>query len=464
MDFSVVDKWLEKNLPDMEADLAGLVRHNSVEAKAEGDAPFGAEVEAALKAALDAAERLGFSVRNEHYYGIADMGDVEGSDGNFYAVLGHLDVVPAQPQEWEHDPFELFEDDGKLFGRGSIDDKGPVLAALYGAAALKKFGFEPQKPLRFIFGTNEETKMAGVAEYVKKEKMPLGGFTPDAEWPVVIGEKGIFHFELASKWNQDDAKDEPLTLISFESGTAKNIVPAKAQARFAINEGAELSFPDAEDVMVGLDGEDILITAYGIAAHGSTPEQGDNALTKLLHYIKDIKFGPAGAKDFVCKLDRLTIDDKNGSEMGFALSDDLSETTVSPNMLQINETEGSLLCDMRFAVTHNSEKYRQLLEELAQKEHLTAKHAAAAEPLFVSADTPLVKSLLKAYRDVTGDMRDPLIIGGGTYAKVIPNMVAFGCEPTDEPGRAHQANEYITADELLRAAKVYARAVYNLSK
>lgn len=462
MDFKKIDKWLEEKLPEMEKDLAELVKHNSVEGEPAPDAPFGAEVETTLKDALQVAERLGFSTRNEHYYGIADMRAANDA-GDFYAVLGHLDVVPAVPQDWEHDPFTLTAEGDRLYGRGTMDDKGPMLAAMYGAAALVEAGFEPALPVRFIFGTNEETHMAGVEKYKELEKMPIGGFTPDAEWPLVIGEKGICQFNIRRQWD-GSAEEGFLILNKIDAGTANNIVPAKAEARFEIGEGAELQFPEEEDITVVLDGEEIVITAYGTAAHGSTPEQGDNALTKLLRYIDRLDFSPAPAKAFVADLVRLTADDKTGKDMGLSGSDEYSVTTVSPNILHMDGAGGTLTNDMRYRVTDKPEKYKKLLAQLAERENVSVDYSHVTAPLFADKTAPLVSSLLSAYRDVTGDMTEPLVIGGGTYAKVIPGMVAFGCEPIDEPSRAHQADEYITRAELLSAARVYARAIYNLAK
>ncbi|MBQ9388316.1 MAG: Sapep family Mn(2+)-dependent dipeptidase [Lachnospiraceae bacterium] len=463
MNFNDIDKWLEEKLPEMEKDLAELVKHNSIEAESAPDAPFGTEVEAALEDALKVAERLGFSTRNEHYYGIADMGGTAGEDGDFYAVLGHLDVVPAVPRDWEHDPFSLTAEGDRLYGRGTMDDKGPMLAALYGAAALAKAGFEPDAFVRFIFGTNEETHMAGVKKYKEREKMPIGGFTPDADWPLVIGEKGICQFNVGRQWI--DAEEKAFLILNkINAGTANNIVPAMAEARFEIGEGAELQFADSEDITVVLDGEEIVITAYGTAAHGSAPEQGDNALTKLLRYIDRLDFSPAPAKAFVADLVRLTADDKTGKDMGLSGSDEYSVTTVSPNILHMDRAGGTLTNDMRYRVTDKPEKYKKLLAQLAERENVSVDYSHVTAPLFADKTAPLVSSLLSAYRDVTGDMTEPLVIGGGTYAKVIPGMVAFGCEPVDEPSRAHQADEYITRAELLSAARVYARAIYNLTK
>ncbi len=150
--------------------------------------------------------------------------------------------------------------------------------------------------------------------------------------------------------------------------------------------------------------------------------------------------------------------------MGLAGSDEYSVTTVSPNVLHVTPLCGTLTCDMRLRITDQPDKYEKLIADLAVREGFESDAPRASKPLFVREDSDLVQGLLAAYREVTGDMTAPLIIGGGTYAKVIPGMVAFGCEPVDAPSRAHQADEYATREELLTAARVYARAIYNITK
>lgn len=455
MDFSQIDKWIEEALPDMEQDLASLVKYNSVEAEAKEGAPFGPEVEKTLEEALSMCDRLGFTTVNaDGYYGYADM---EGSGEGMMGVLGHLDVVPAVPEDWNTDPFTLTDIDGKLYARGTIDDKGPMVAAIYGAKAVFAHNLPHTKTLRFIFGTNEETGMKGVEVYIEKEKLPDGGFTPDADWPIIVGEKGVCHFSLDADWADEDGECK---LLELTSGTAANIVPAKAVAK--IKTAAKL--PEAEDISVSYEDGVATVTATGVATHGSIPMCGKNALARLIKYLAGLTFAPAGANAYIKKIAALAEDEIYGASMGLSSKDELSDTTVSLNMSSISCCGGKAVFDMRYILSDNKEHRQQMLEKLAADNGLKLNIFNLCNPLYLGENNPMVLGLLESYREVTGDMTEPEVIGGGTYAKVMPNFVAFGPEPSQGPMRAHEANEYITKDELVTAAKIYARGIYSMIK
>ena len=457
MDFTKADQLIQQYLPDMERDLKTLVDIPSVEAPAVGEgAPFGAEVQRALTEALAISEKLGLSVCDlDGYCGYADLrGETEAQVG----VLGHLDVVPADPADWSHPPYCCETVDDRIYGRGTLDDKGPMIAALYGAKALREADIPLRKTVRFIFGCNEETGMACMEHYLKCCPPPECGFTPDAEWPLIVGEKGIMHHELSAAW---EAAKDGARLVRLSCGAAANVIPAKAEAVLLDYDG---EIPETEGIRVSRSGNETHISALGTAAHASTPADGDNALKKLLGCLAGLSFGPAAAKEAVEKLARLAEDECYGTNFGVAGEDGLSRTTHAPTVCHFTETGFTLICDMRFRLTDKAEKYLELLSALAAREGLTFTDLGHQEPLYLGADHPLAGKLLESYRDVTGHMADPIIIGGGTYAKVMPNFLAFGPEPYGEPPRAHQADEYITREELLSAARIYARAIARMAE
>lgn len=457
-DFQRIDAALESYYPQMERDLMTLISCPSVQGEPAWRAPFGAGVREALDFTLGVAATLGFRVDDlDGYVGLADL---EGYDEEQVGVLCHLDVVPAAAEDWTVcSPFDPVVKDGRIYGRGALDDKGPTIAALYGAAALLDFGIPLSKTVRFILGCNEESGMECVKYYLSKFDPPALGFTPDGRFPLVNGEKGICHFALTADWPADDS---PGRLLSIKAGTAPNIVPARAEAVFGSS--ADLRFHGEEGVTISEREGRIVVTACGKAAHGSLPEQGDNALVKLVGFLAGQSFAPAGAAAYIKRLSQLLADEKYGSGLGLAEDDGLSPLTCSPNLLALDGSGATLTCDCRFPVRSKSRRLLEKLEKLAEEEGWQLSVPTLHEPLYMPSDQLLPRELLAAYREVSGDDREPLVMGCGTYAKAFSNFLAFGAEAADSPGLAHQADEYFSSEDLLLCAKVYARAIYRLAK
>lgn len=456
MDFKFVDNLIDASLNDMEKDLAALIRYPSVQAEPSApNAPFGAAVRGALEETMKITERMGLSAVDLDGY--CCYADAKGTTDEMVGVLGHLDIVPAEPKDWKYDPFTMTNEDGRLYGRGTMDDKGPMLAALYGMKALRDAGFKPEKTVRFIFGCNEETGMLCMDHYIKNAPCPTGGFTPDGEWPLIVGEKGIMHYQLNAAW---DAAAEGMRLVSLSAGAAANVVPAEAVA--VLRDAGDL--PEAGGLKIEKNGDETTLTMLGAAAHASTPEEGENALAKLLRYLSKLDFAPAGAKRYVDTMARLTADELHGAALGVDTSDELSVTTNAPTVCRLNESGARMTLDMRFRLSDTMDFYIEHLTRIAEENGLSFVQETCQNPLYLGNDNPLGKQLLESYREVTGDMTEPLVIGGGTYAKKMQGFLAFGPEPLGQPTRAHQANEYFTEDELLTAAKIYARAIYQMAK
>ena len=452
-----LDQLLTDSYPALEKDLLDLVACPSVEGEAAPGAPFGRPVAQALDCALGICGKLGLDAHNlDGYCGYADLA---GSEAEQVGVLAHLDVVPAQDEEWSVPPFSPRVVGDKIYGRGVLDDKGPLLAAVYGLKALMELGFKPRKTVRVIMGCNEETNMECMKHYLAKFAPPGSGFTPDASWPLIVGEKGVLHYTLTKKWPTGQAPGPKL--LSLECGVAANVVPAQAQARLL-----DLPAPDRlpEGISLETAGRETLVLSLGRAAHASTPYDGDNALSKLLRFLNGLDFGPAGARDFIAAAAQLNQDDCYGAALGVAGSDSRSRTTHAPTMCRLGEGEASLTCDMRFLLSKSSGDYLPLIRDAAAAQGLELAEFSAQEPLWLGEDHPLINVLLDSYRQVSGDMREPLVIGGGTYAKKFPNFLAFGPEDPDGPTLAHQADEYMTRRQLLDAARIYARAIYALAK
>lgn len=458
--FVKADVYLDEHWQDMAEDLGRLIACPSVEQPAAGEnAPFGKAVADALTTALDIAEKLGFPGENiDGYLGTADM---TGADEETVGVLSHVDVVPVIEAEWDTPPFTAVVKNDRVYGRGALDDKGPLIASLYAGAALKYAGMPLKKTVRFMFGCNEESGCRCLEYYLGKREPPRMGFSPDAEFPLVIGEKGICHFRLTESW-QHQQTDSGIALISINCGTAANIVPGSASALLRLN-GASLP-RETDGINIVQNGDEALITAKGKAAHGSMPEDGCNALVILINYLAEAVTAPTAAVSWLKKIVRLTEDQYFGSSMGLADKDDFSILTLAPTMLRLTERKAELTCDMRFPVTEKKELWIARLGELAAREGFELSIDGIMDPLFAEEDDPTAAKLLKAYRGFTGDNAPPLVIGGGTYAKELPGFLAFGPEFAHTPKLCHQANEYISKKDMLDAAKIYARAIWLMAQ
>ena len=460
MDYQRIDRWLDDHAAEMEADLMELIRIPSVKEPPLDGMPFGRPVAEALNHILSLCAQMGMETENQENY--AGTADIPGTGNGQVGVLAHVDVVPAEPSKWLSPPFQAEIRDGFLYGRGAEDDKGPAIASIYAGKALMECGFSMKKTVRYIFGGDEESGCSCMKYYTEHNSPPDCGFTPDGSFPAIAGEKGGAKYSFCKHW--DTASAAPLQLVSADAGTAINIVPERASALFRLEDGTTLSFPQAEGIEICQTGREIQITALGKAAHSSAPWEGCNAILRLFSYLNGLPFGPAGAKDYIEALAGLFQDPYYGNGLGVAEQDEYSRLTCVPSLLELRDGRGALTCDMRTPVTCPPAKYRQTLDAVAQRLGMTLEGWDDYPALYVSQEEEFFQSLLSSYREFTGDMSEPLIIGGGTYAKHFDHFVAFGPQFPGQPEQAHQANECISCADLLRIAKIYARAIYRLAQ
>lgn len=448
---------------DFKKDLEKLVAIESVRdvEHAADQAPFGPNIKKALDTLLDIAKRDGFKVENyDGYAGLVTLGDGEESVG----ILGHLDVVPLG-EGWQHDPLKLTEENGYLFGRGVLDDKGPLLAGYYAMKLVKDANIPLKRKVMLIAGTDEESGMGGIKEYVKTGPIPTMGFTPDADFPVIYGEKGNLHITLDS--------DAPTIIQSFEAGERPNVVIAKAKAVLDTDhfDPKQFDFYLRTNDLKGhgevKDGK-VHLEVEGKAAHGSVPYLGINAAVYLLNYIGQA-YDDKLAQDlyFLLKDWKGTPEniDINGVYMGFL--------TMNPGIITIKDGHAHVLIDIRYPNDTNPEKVLAGFEEACEalQTPIVPAIAYSGKPLFVDPNSDLVKNLMASYATYSKDTFSPAItIGGGTYAKMFDNFVAFGPEkPWEKPpkdlkiGGCHEADEGIAKKALLEAIAIYADAIVRLA-
>ena len=435
------------------------IRIPSVQGPAAPDAPYGEAVRDCLEHILSRARELGFSTVNmDGQVGWCEYGEGE----EMVAVLGHLDVVPAG-DGWSFDPWGGEIRDGRIFGRGTMDDKGPSVAALYALAALRDSGLPIRRRIRLIFGCNEETGAQDMKYYLKNGgQIPVMGFTPDAEYPVINGEKGIINVTFERDYRQSG----PLKLIRIQGGTAANVVPAAARAEVAC-EGAlaqtisELCIPG---ITFTATENGVLVQAQGISAHGSTPWQGENAVGRLVMALDRLPF-EGELKQVLHFLSEKLGMESNGASAGIYLHDDVSgDLTLNWGTLDADEEKLSMVINYRYPVTYSYEDCAPAFTELFRQAGFTVSKEAHKTKLYIPADSRLVKTLLDVYQSHTGLEGKPVSIGGGTYAKSLPNIVAFGpIFPGDEV-REHKPDEFIEIPKLMKNAEIIASAMYEMAK
>lgn len=444
-----------------------IIALRSVESDAAEGCPFGAEIGQALECALAISRRLGFRTVNlDGYVGYAEYG----SGDDYVAVLGHLDVVP-EGGNWTYPPYGGKIHEGRLYGRGTSDDKGPIMAALFGLAAIKNLNLPLTKRVRILFGTSEETGSKDMDYYAGREKPPVAGFTPDASFPAIYAEKGGCKFTLAKKLTAAGDGDS-LRLLSLHAGERVNIVPDRAEAVLSAREPQALvaaCAAFAADKKVQLEASasadgTVKIVSRGKAAHGSLPHQGTNAAMQLLAFLAERQL-PA---DLVAYLRAVTIAigrETDGRSLGVAYRDEESGSlTLNAGLLRFTGDSIALTCDVRFPVTWTGERLIEKVKSAAERLGVDLASFSFGKPLFFPKDHPLIVTLQKVFTTATGTTVDPIAIGGGTYAKHLPNTVAFGPQFPGQPDLCHQPDEYITLDDLILCAKIYARAIYELAR
>lgn len=432
--------------------LGKLVAINSVEGTPSADAPFGEAPKEALLTALKMMDEDGFKTVNlDNYCGYAEMGEGE----ELIGVIGHLDIVPCVNQDgWETNPLEMVQKDNRLYGRGVMDDKGPVVASMIAMKVLRDMGIPLNKRIRLIMGTNEETGSKCLAHYVEVEGDVDYGFTPDGEFPGVYGEKGMVHAHYRSKQTE---------LLDVLSEGASNIVSGKCTAKVSKNSYSSKKFKDfihQNDLTYDIQEEETydVITVYGSPAHGSTPELGKNAISFLFVGLKQAGLQDAFV-DFYCSHFGLATDGEGLCKC----EDEYGPLTLNTGVIRMEDgvIEGSI--DIRFPVTMRSKQVVAMIEENGEDDGGKIFVDGTVEPLFFPPDSPMIESLVKAYQDITGDFESkPMTMGGGTYAKGIGNTIAFGGSFLGRDYHMHNANEWADIDELLLQAEIYVQAIQNL--
>lgn len=450
--------WLRDHESELLNDTLAMLRIPSLEGPAEPNAPFGAENRRALDLALKMTESWGFRTKDlEGYCGWAEFGSGE----KLIVSLGHLDVVPVGPG-WKHEPFGAEIDEGYIYCRGAEDDKGPTMAAAYAARAIKECFPELGARVRLVFGCNEESGFKCVERYNQTEEPPTFGVAPDSGWPLYHAEKGIANIVV-----RGTLPTVGFALRSVEGGQRPNIVIDRCNARVSVSAEAraevEAALADAWDRNVEWrwEGDDLVVEAIGKAAHGSVPYRGDSAAIRAFRFLLSV--APLADRAFYSELFELAHIGGNG--LGISVSDDVSrDLTCNLGIVSTIADQVELLFNIRYPVKFSGEQIRQMAEAslAARKCGFEMVQFTDSPPLYFPLDHPLVRTIVAVAEEELGPGQVPGVMGGGTYARAVPNTVSIGTG-WDGDGPAHENDERLKVEHLFKMSRIYAHILYKLA-
>lgn len=436
------------------ASIKESVAIESVKGEPKENAPYGEGPKAALDHALALGEKLGFKTGNlDNRIGWIEYGEGE----EIAAVLGHLDVVPLG-EGWDYDPLGCEIHDGKMYGRGVLDDKGPTIGAIYGLKAIRDLGLPIDRRIRVMMGTDEENGSSCVKHYVESnEETPTIGFTPDADFPVIFFEKGQTFWELSKKVEE---KSE-VKVISIKGGTATNVVMPKCTM---VVEG-DFDFAETEGITVSKEDGNTVIVSAGRGAHGSTPHLGKNSAIALFKALKAQGINLGGDLQKVAEFITEKIgDETQGESLGIHYSDEeTGNTSVCLGMIDCTEEQISFTLDIRYPNHGDRDELVGNVRKNAKDYGLQAEISGEGKMLYVSKESELVQKLMSVYTEETGDQEQPIAIGGGTYAKAFKNMVAFGPLFPGDEDVIHQPNECADVEKMMKSYQIIAAAMYEIA-
>jgi len=455
--FKDINAFTEANADAIFRDIARLVKHNSVQTAPADGAPFGEGAAACLKEALEISAELGLEPHDcEGMIGYAQVGEGGTDCEKYLATITHLDIVPTG-EGWTGDPFVMREREGYILGRGVMDDKGPSVICLYALKFLKEKNISLKYPVRALLGVNEETGMADVIYYLKNYPAPLFCFSPDANFPMCNGEKGIYRGNMMSGKVLEN-------IIDIKGGEAANAIPAKAEAWVKAEKLCPTAGVDVEETEAGV----WHLTAHGIGGHASMPDGTVNAIGVLVNYILDNGIASEKELPFLEAVRKLNASTDGSSVGAFAKDDVFGELTLIGGVIGTEDGRMFQSLDSRYPLTTDGKTITAAVAEAAGSE-VAVEMLRETPPFYMSLDKPEVQACLDAYNEITGENAKPYTIGGGTYARDFPNAVSFGPEHPERPqpafaGPIHGADEGASKEFLLESLKIYILALLKLEE
>lgn len=454
-----IDEWISAHQEELVADISRLVTYPSVSRRQEGPYPYGEGCAQALSAMLEMAGRYGFKTQNvEERCGVV----LWENGGKTIGLWGHLDVVP-EGNEWSYPPYQCTRIGDFLIGRGVQDNKGPCVAALYAMRCLRDLGVPLQNSLCQIVGCAEETGMDDAQYYVEHENVPDFNIITDCGFPVCYGEKGILEVRLKSKKPFSEA------VARLHGGLVSNMVPDAAEIQLSRMPAG----PFSETAVWEPAGQGARLCGKGVSAHAAFPEGGVNAIEAVCSAVLDAGVLSDSDWDIVDSIRKICAV-SDGSCLGSDCRDEVSGAlTCVAGKVRTEQGHAVLDLNIRYPIFVPAEGLINALTDAAGQLGFQVMSCHDSKPNYFDKESPYVKSLVNTYNRVTGEQAEPFVMGGGTYARKIPNAVAYGPGlPVDGSslklpeghGNCHCPDEAQSIPNLLKALKIYILALIDLDK
>lgn len=466
----MLDEYIDNLKCDIVKETCNLINIPSVsEETSDPDMPFGKAAKDALEYALSLGKKLGFRTKNvDGYCGYIEFGEGE----KLVGIIGHLDVVPSG-DGWTTPPFSATVKNGNIYGRGAIDDKGPVIASLYAMKAIKD-NLKINARVRLILGINEEKGCKCINHYKKTEELPTIGFSPDADFPCIYAEKGTVTQYIKEDYSK--YKNSPIFIKEIDCNhNAINVVPKYCKvilvidpskidlediSLFITNEIKKLKF----DITCSVNNSNIELISNGVQAHAAHPELGKNAISRIIILLNRI------FQNFNCPISILNFFENyigtefNGKSLNLNLADESGALTLNVGDFSFCDSFLQIGFNLRIPVNTPIEEVTNSISEICNTYFLETVVSGIHQPLYVPKNDPLVQTLCDIFNKINDSNYEPIAIGGGTYARAFKNCVSFGANFPGDTDMCHQANEFVNIDKLILTCKIYAEAIYELSK
>ena len=463
-------KYINNLKNDIISETCNLINIPSVSEETNNlDMPFGKHAKEALEYTLNLGNKLGFRTKNiDGYCGYIEFGEGD----KLIGIIGHLDVVPSG-DGWNTPPFEATIKNNKIFGRGAIDDKGPVIASLFAMKAIKD-NLKINCRVRLILGINEEKAWKCIKHYKEVEEWPTIGFSPDADFPCIYAEKGICTVYIKDNYNKYE--NLPIKISNIDcNNNAINVVPKKCNITLDI-ETSKISlsniteFIDKElqelnfDITYFVKNNSITLNSTGIQAHAAHPDLGKNAISPMIILLNRLY------THFNYKIDLFDFFEKNintefyGESLDIDFKDESGKLTLNVGNFNFYENYLQICINLRIPINTSIDTVTNLIDNHCQIYSLDTYIAGKQNPLYVPKNNYLVKTLCGIFNKMTNSNYEPIAIGGGTYARAFENCVSFGANFPGDTDMCHQANEFIDIDKLMLTCNIYAQAIYELAK